>query len=193
MNPNLPPRVVEVESFGGWFFVLPAPITVPCTRAITELGFVRVEVQAGRQWDVPAARKASGAIPFVRIVAAVGAVLLPEFAKTPAQLTDGHLLARPRASHTPLATLDGGVPGTPRSCRGFGNKPSEVGWDSGANPKQSTSIANDRFHQLHRLGFFLHSRTGHFLPTERYFIPAQNGRAVVPSSEARKAASGPQG
>lgn len=100
-----------------WYGSLPAPTTVLCTCAITELGFVRVAVQAGLQLDVPAARKAlaalkaSSAIPFEMINDALGADKLPAFAKTPAKLTDGHLLELARANQAQLATLDAGIPG----------------------------------------------------------------------------------
>lgn len=88
-----------------------------CTCAITELGFVRVAVQAGLQSDVSAARKAlaalksSSAIPFEMIGDALGADKLPAFAKTPSKLTDGHLLELARTHQAQLATLDTGIPG----------------------------------------------------------------------------------
>jgi predicted nucleic acid-binding protein len=101
----------------NWYRSLPAPTTMLCTCAITELGFVRVAVQTGLQADVPAARKAlaaletSGGIPFEMINDALGADKLPAFARTPAKLTDGHLLELARANQAQLATLDTGIPG----------------------------------------------------------------------------------
>ena len=88
-----------------------------CTCAITELGFVRVAVQAGLQSDVASARqalialKSSSSIPFVLVEDALGADRLPAFAKTPLKLTDGHLLELARAHQAQFATLDTGIPG----------------------------------------------------------------------------------
>jgi predicted nucleic acid-binding protein len=87
------------------------------TCAITELGFLRVTVQAGLQPDVAAARKAlaalksSSTIPFEIINDALGADRLPAFAKTHPKLTDGHLLELARSHQAHLATLDRGIPG----------------------------------------------------------------------------------
>jgi predicted nucleic acid-binding protein len=88
-----------------------------CTCAITELGFVRVSVQAGLQSDVPSARKAlaklksTSRIPFELIGDSLGADRLPIFATTPLKLTDGHLLELAREHQAHLATLDTGIPG----------------------------------------------------------------------------------
>jgi len=100
----------------AWYRSLPASTTL-CTSAITELGFVRVAVQASLQPDVPSARKAlaalksSGAIPFELVADALGADKLPSFARTPNKLTDGHLLELARSHQAQLATLDTGIPG----------------------------------------------------------------------------------
>ena len=100
-----------------WYRALPATTTILCTCAITELGFVRVAVQAGLQADVPSARKAlaalkaSSSIPFEMMSDALGADRLPGFAQTPLKLTDGHLLELARSNRTQLATLDRGIPG----------------------------------------------------------------------------------
>jgi toxin-antitoxin system PIN domain toxin len=88
-----------------------------CTCAITELGFVRVSVQSGLQYDVAAARKAlasmkaSSPVRFELLPDRLGAESLPAFAKSPDRLTDGHLLALAEASGAELVTLDKGIPG----------------------------------------------------------------------------------
>jgi toxin-antitoxin system PIN domain toxin len=100
----------------AWYQSLPAKDTL-CTCAITELGFVRVAVQAGLQPDVVSARKAlaalktSSATPFEIVSDGLGADRLPAFARTPSKLTDGHLLELAREHHAQLATLDTGIPG----------------------------------------------------------------------------------
>ncbi len=101
----------------AWYRSLPVGTTSLGTCAITELGFVRVAVQAGLQADVPAARKAlaalksTSAIPFELMNDALGVDRLPGFAKTPPKLTDGHLLELARENKAQLATLDSGIPG----------------------------------------------------------------------------------
>ena len=87
------------------------------TCAISELGFVRVSVQAGLQSDVATSRnalaklKASSKIPFILLSDDLGADRLPASAKVPNKLTDGHLLELARHHGAKLATLDTGVPG----------------------------------------------------------------------------------
>ncbi len=101
----------------AWYRSLPGSTTTFGTCAITELGFVRVAVQAGLQADVPAARKAlaalksSSSIPFEMTNDALGVDRLPGFAKTPPKLTDGHLFELARANKAQFATLDTGIPG----------------------------------------------------------------------------------
>jgi toxin-antitoxin system PIN domain toxin len=100
----------------AWYRTL-SDADVLCTCAITELGFVRVSVQAGLQPDVTAARKAlvalkaSGSIRFALLGDALGTDRLPAFAKTPLKLTDGHLLELARENRARLATFDKGIPG----------------------------------------------------------------------------------
>jgi predicted nucleic acid-binding protein len=102
----------------AWYRSLSGSTTTLCTCAITELGFVRVAVQAGLQADVPAARKAlaalksSSSVPFEMMNDALGVDRLPSFAKTPPKLTDGHLSELARANKAQFATLDTGIPGT---------------------------------------------------------------------------------
>jgi predicted nucleic acid-binding protein len=101
----------------AWYQSIRGGATWLCTCAITELGFVRVTVQISLQPDVAAARhaltrlKASSAIPFALLSDDLGVDHLPAFAKTPAKLTDGHLLALARRHNARLATLDTGIPG----------------------------------------------------------------------------------
>ena len=101
----------------AWYRSVPGADTTLCTCAITELGFVRVSVQAGLQLDVASAKKAlaalksTSAVPFELLGDSLGTDRLPAFAKTPAKLTDGHLLELAREHHAQLATLDTGVPG----------------------------------------------------------------------------------
>ena len=101
----------------AWYRSLPRTTSSLCTCAITELGFVRVAVQAGLQTDVASALKAlaalksSSAVPFTMMGDAMGADRLPAFAKTHQKLTDGHLLVLARSNQTQLVTLDRGIPG----------------------------------------------------------------------------------
>ena len=101
----------------AWYRSVIGPETRLCTCAITELGFVRVSVQAGLQIDVTSARKALAAlkststVPFELLSDSIGINRLPSFAKSPSKLTDGHLLELAREHHGQLATLDAGIPG----------------------------------------------------------------------------------
>ena len=100
-----------------WYGSMQKANSTLCTCAITELGFVRVSVQAGLQADVQSARKALAAlkatstIPFELIGDSIGADRLPAFARTPLKITDGHLLELAREYNALLATLDMGIPG----------------------------------------------------------------------------------
>jgi len=101
----------------AWYRSVPGAGSALCTCAITELGFVRVTVLAGLQIDVAAARKAlaalksTSAVPFEFLGDSMGVDRLPSFSKTPAKLTDGHLLELAREHHAQFATLDAGIPG----------------------------------------------------------------------------------
>jgi predicted nucleic acid-binding protein len=87
------------------------------TCAITELGFVRIAPQARLSPDVAGARALLGMLKqserpaFTMLADALGAETLPAWVKTPAQTTDGHLLALAGAHGGRLATLDAGIPG----------------------------------------------------------------------------------
>jgi predicted nucleic acid-binding protein len=87
------------------------------TCAITELGFVRISVQAGLQTDVAIARaalarlKASGPAGYELWGDSIGVDRLPAYVRKPAELTDGHLLELARAHQAQLVTLDVSIPG----------------------------------------------------------------------------------
>jgi predicted nucleic acid-binding protein len=101
----------------AWYQSIDSPASAVCTCSITELGFVRVSVQAGLQSDVASARKAlaalksSSPVPFQIVGDSLGADKLPAFAKTPLKLADGHLLELARHHEAQLTTLDAGIPG----------------------------------------------------------------------------------
>lgn len=87
------------------------------TCAITELGFIRVAPQARLSPSVRTARdllmRLTSASPrrFQRLADDLGADSLPTWVTTPAQTTDGHLLALAQSRRAKLATLDEGIPG----------------------------------------------------------------------------------
>lgn len=86
------------------------------TCAITEIGFVRVSIQAGLENTAPDAAetlrglKESSSIPFVLVPDALGADRLPGYVLGYKQVTDGHLLELAREASMQLATLDTGIP-----------------------------------------------------------------------------------
>jgi hypothetical protein len=77
---------------------------------------VRIASQARLSPDHAAARALLEAVrtnrrrPFVRLADDLGADSLPAWVRTPAQTTDGHLLALAEAHGARLATLDEGIP-----------------------------------------------------------------------------------
>ena len=87
------------------------------TCPITELGFVRVSVQAGLQVDVGTARtafakmKRTSPVEFDFFTDVIGVDRLPAYVKKPADVTDGHLLELAKSSGIKLATLDDRIPG----------------------------------------------------------------------------------
>lgn len=87
------------------------------TCAVTELGFVRVCVQAGIQPDVNTAVvalrqfRASSPIKAELWPDDLGADRWPKQVKKPSDLTDGHRRELARANNATFVTLDGGVPG----------------------------------------------------------------------------------
>jgi len=86
------------------------------TCVITELGFVRVSVQAGLQPDVATAVKALASLKASSPVGielwpdALGVDRLPRFVRKPYELTDGHLLELAQANGARFVTLDGDIP-----------------------------------------------------------------------------------
>ncbi|MBK9989159.1 MAG: PIN domain-containing protein [Verrucomicrobia bacterium] len=86
--------------------------------ALTELGFVRVSVQAGLLPDIATARRVlaqmKASVDIVLLPDALGIDKLPSYVKTPAQLTDGHLLSLAAVHGAKLATLDSKIPGAER-------------------------------------------------------------------------------
>jgi predicted nucleic acid-binding protein len=100
-----------------WQNGLKAGVDVLGTCAITELGFVRVSVQAGLQAEIFAAQaalgrlKATGPVTYELWPDALGAECQPAYVRQPAELTDGHLLELARFQRARLVTLDGSIPG----------------------------------------------------------------------------------
>ena len=100
-----------------WQSGLAAGVDVLGTCAITELGFVRVSVQAGLQANVFTAQsalgrlKATGPVAYELWADAVGVDRLPAYVRKTAELTDGHLLELARAYRARLVTLDVSIPG----------------------------------------------------------------------------------
>jgi len=87
------------------------------TCSITELGFARILARVPKYGLlVDEARslllrlKARRSIPFVFIADDHDLSSTPAWVKSPAQLTDGHLLGLAKAHNAHLATLDSGIP-----------------------------------------------------------------------------------
>jgi predicted nucleic acid-binding protein len=99
-----------------WFASLAGSDARLGTCAITEIGFVRVSIQAGLERDAAGAvetlegLKESSRIPFVLLADALGAGRLPAWVSGPKQVTDGHLLELAGEHAMRLATLDKGIP-----------------------------------------------------------------------------------
>lgn len=100
-----------------WQSSLSAGVDMLGTCAITELGFVRVSVQAGLQANLFTAQsalnrlKATGPVAYELWPDALGADRLPPYVRKPAELTDGHLLELARDQRARLVTLDASIPG----------------------------------------------------------------------------------
>jgi len=107
----------EHQKVSLWFRSIAPGAKAFQTCSITELGFVRVSVQAGLEADISAAQqtlaglKASSTAPFELIADAIGVEKLPKYVRTHAQLTDGHLLELANGVGSRLVTLDKGIPG----------------------------------------------------------------------------------
>lgn len=107
------------ERVASWVHAL-ASKTVPelATCAITELGFVRVLTQAplygltiAQARNLLLQLKGANTLKFTFIPDAHDISHLPDWVKTPQQITDGHLAQLAKAHGGTLATLDGGIPG----------------------------------------------------------------------------------
>lgn len=100
-----------------WFASLIGSAARLGTCSITEIGFVRVSIQAGFESNAPDAvetlrgLKASSRVPFDLLPDALGADRLPPYVLGYRQVTDGHLLEVAQESSMQLATLDRGIPG----------------------------------------------------------------------------------
>lgn len=108
---------VDHDKASGWFRSACKVSDAFLTCAITELGFVRISVQAGLSQDLAAAlgtlagMKTSSPVPFVLVPDPLGVAEMPKYVRTPAQLTDGHLARLAETSGARLVTLDKGIPG----------------------------------------------------------------------------------
>lgn len=107
------------EQVAGWVHAL-ASKAVPqlATCSITELGFVRVLAQAPQYGlTISQARnlllrlKTANTLKFTFLPDAQDISELPDWVKTPKQITDGHLAQLAKANGAILATLDGKIPG----------------------------------------------------------------------------------
>lgn len=87
------------------------------TCSITEVGFVRVSIQAGFENNAPGAvetllgLKESSRVPFDLLPDALGSDRLPSYVLGAKQVTDGHLLELAKEFSMQLASLDKGIPG----------------------------------------------------------------------------------
>jgi len=98
----------------AWRASLPSGAQL-ATSSITEIGFVRVSLNARLSSGVAESRSLLAAIlahgRFTRLVDDLGADTLPAYVKTAGETTDGHLLALARHHGAQLATFDTGIPG----------------------------------------------------------------------------------
>lgn len=87
------------------------------TCAITEIGFLRVLALPQYGGSIEESKailqrlKSSSSIGFFFVADDQDASQLPNWVKTPKQVTDGHLVQLARAHGAMLATLDGKIPG----------------------------------------------------------------------------------
>ena len=101
----------------SWFASMIGSEATLATCAITEIGFVRVSIQAGFEDNAPDASetlrgiKASSRIPFELVPDHLGADRLPSFVLGSRQVTDGHLMELAAEFSMQLATLDMAIPG----------------------------------------------------------------------------------
>ena len=108
------------EKASIWYRETAGAASAFLTCPITELGFLRVSMQAGLSRNLDAAQdtlsgmKKSSRVPFDFIPDSVAVDQLPPYVRTPAQLTDGYLLQLAKATGAKLATLYAGIPGALR-------------------------------------------------------------------------------
>jgi uncharacterized protein len=108
------------EKVSVWFKEAAGAASAFLTCPITELGFLRVSMQAGLSRNLDAAQgtlsgmKKSSCVPFDFVPDSAATDKLPPYVRTPAQLTDGYLLQLAKANGAKLATLDAGIPGALR-------------------------------------------------------------------------------
>jgi len=88
------------------------------TSSVTEIGFIRVVASVATYGlNVPQARlllhgmKINSRQPLTFLPDGVDITALPDWVKTPGQVTDGHLLQLARSKDAVFATLDKGIPG----------------------------------------------------------------------------------
>ena len=87
------------------------------SHSITELGFVRVSLQAGLVADLDEAQqslaglKQSSTVPFVLVADTLGVGVMPKNVRKYSQLTDGHLMELANSVGAQLITLDTGIVG----------------------------------------------------------------------------------
>ncbi|MBJ7259765.1 MAG: hypothetical protein JHD33_09520 [Chthoniobacterales bacterium] len=108
------------EKASIWYKEIVRAAAAFLTCPITELGFLRVSMQAGLSRNLDAARdtlsgmKKSSRVPFDFVPDCLAMDKLPPYVRTPAQLTDGYLLQLAKANGAKFATLDSGIPGALR-------------------------------------------------------------------------------
>ena len=100
-----------------WYASLKGSTSRLGTCSITEIGFVRVSIQAGFENTAPDAvetlrgLKDSSRVPFDLLPDQLGADRLPPYVLGYRQVTDGHLIELAKDASMQLATLDKGIPG----------------------------------------------------------------------------------
>ncbi len=107
------PRHPDNAKVEAWIRSLP-PGTKLLTCSITELGFLRVSLQAKLADDIIEARAILAGLlrsrRFVRVIDDLGASNLPAYITGPKQITDAHLVTLAHRHHANLATLDTAIP-----------------------------------------------------------------------------------
>jgi predicted nucleic acid-binding protein len=91
------------------------------TTPVAEIGFVRVvanvpqyQLNTTQAKDLLIQLKANPDLPFTFLPDAIEIAATPNWVRTPAQVTDGHLLELARAENATLATFDQNIPGALR-------------------------------------------------------------------------------